>query len=284
MTTTTDPGPTTPVPLDDRYALGRTRQEYERLRAQARVWQLATSRVLDAVGVLPGARCLDAGAGPGEVMRLLAERAGPDGQVLGIDVDVDLLALAQAALHAAGHRQASVRAHDLTAPGAVPEGPFDVVYARLLLFHLPERTEVLARLWDAVAPGGVLVVHEYDIRAVNTLPELPVAEEIRRIITDAFAVAGADSSIGSRLPLLFESAGMGQPDGTDVAGRLEPLATGHVIMSSTARSLLPVAVAGGVITAEAAGEVFAELDRAVRVHPGHQVLWPLLIAAWKRKA
>ena len=60
------------------YALGRTPEEYERLRAQARVWEAATGRLLDQVGLAPGASCLDAGCGPGELRlrRVLAPLGG----------------------------------------------------------------------------------------------------------------------------------------------------------------------------------------------------------------
>ena len=51
------------------YALGHTPEEYERLRMQARKWETATGRLLDQVGLGPGASCLDAGCGPGETMR-----------------------------------------------------------------------------------------------------------------------------------------------------------------------------------------------------------------------
>ena len=61
------------------YALGHAPQEYERLRAQARIWEVATGRVLDQVGVPQGASCLDAGCGPGETMRLLAAAGGAAG-------------------------------------------------------------------------------------------------------------------------------------------------------------------------------------------------------------
>ena len=54
------------------YALERTPREYERLRAQARIWEPATVRLLDRIALGAGASCLDAGCGPGETMRLLA--------------------------------------------------------------------------------------------------------------------------------------------------------------------------------------------------------------------
>ena len=63
----------------DRYALGRTSREHERLRAQARVWEAATGRLLDQADLAPGTSCLDAGCGPGETMRVLAQRTGPAG-------------------------------------------------------------------------------------------------------------------------------------------------------------------------------------------------------------
>ena len=69
------------------YALGHTAEEYERLRMQARVWEVAAGRLLDQVGLGPGASCLDAGCGPGETMRAVAGRVGPAGRVLGIDAD-----------------------------------------------------------------------------------------------------------------------------------------------------------------------------------------------------
>src|SRR5882724_15170 len=81
------------------YALGRTAPEYEQLRTQARAWEPATGRLLDLVGLGAGASCLDAGCGPGETMRLMAERVGPDGRVLGVDVDAPLGAAALVALH-----------------------------------------------------------------------------------------------------------------------------------------------------------------------------------------
>jgi ubiquinone/menaquinone biosynthesis C-methylase UbiE len=266
-----------------RYALGHSPQEYDRLRAQARVWEEATGRLLDRVGLAPGASCLDAGCGPGETMRLMAERAGPTGRVLGIDTDASLGAMAQAALHDTGHRQCRFHAQDLTGGEPIPGEPFDLVYARLLLFHLPQRAAVLARLWDAVAPGGHLLVQDYDIRGINVLPELHSVGEMGRVITSVFHAVGADVHTGARLPQLFAQAGIGQPDGTDVAGRIEPLATGQAFLDRTFRSVLPVALAYGIITSAGATELLAMIDRDAARFADCPMGWPLLIGAWKRK-
>jgi ubiquinone/menaquinone biosynthesis C-methylase UbiE len=267
----------------DGYALGRTPQEYERLRAQARVWEAATGRLLDQVGLAPGASCLDAGCGPGETMRVMAQRVGPQGRVLGIDVDVLLGATALAMLHGAGHHNCSFHARDLAADGAIPGAPFDVVYARLLLFHLPQRVAVLKRLWDAVAPGGHLVVQDYDIHGAGVLPPLDSVSEILQVLAGAFAAAGCDVHAGARLPQLFVQAGIGNPDGTDVVGRIEPLASGRLLFERSFRSVLPTALAHGITTEADAAAVLASIDRDSIRFADSPVLWPLLIGAWKRK-
>jgi SAM-dependent methyltransferase len=267
----------------DRYALGHTPEEYGRLRAQARVWEAATGRLLDQVGLAPGASCLDAGCGPGETMRLMAQRVGPAGRVVGLDRDAPLGALAQTMLHDAGHRHCEFHPHDLTGPAPVPGAPFDLVYARLLLFHLPERVAVLARLWDAVAPGGHLVVQDYDLRSAAVLPSLDSLDELKRVIAGAFTAAGCDVHAGARLPVLFTQAGLGAPDSTDVAGRLEPLASGLPLFDRTFRSLLPTALAHGITTEARAAATLEAASRDAARFADHQLLWPLLIGAWKRK-
>ena len=265
------------------YALGHTPEEYERLRMQARAWEAPTSRLLDQLGLGPGDSCLDAGCGPGETMRAMAERVGPTGRVLGIDADASLGAQALAMLRDTGHRQCTFSAHDLTATGPIPGAPFDLVYARLLLFHLPQRADVLARLWAAVAPGGHLLVQDYDLRSISTLPDLDSVAELGRVVFGAFGAVGADVSAGARLPLLFAQAGVGTPDGTDVTGRVEPLGTGCTVLERVFHSVLPGALAHGITTEAASAATLAAVGRDASRFADYPMLWPLLIGAWKQK-
>src|SRR3954466_11571776 len=200
MTTATESGST--------YVLGTTQQEYERVRRQAEVWERATERVLDRVDPAPGSRCLDAGCGPGVTMRQLAQRVGPQGRVVGINVDEALGAESVARLHEQGHRQCEFCRHDLRRDTAIPGAPYDLVYARLVLFHLPERVAVLARLWDAVAPGGHLVVQDYDLQPIDLVPPLPSLAEIARVIPETFLALDCDIRAGIHLPQLFAAAGV----------------------------------------------------------------------------
>ncbi len=267
----------------DGYVLGRTQAEYERLRAQARVWEEATGRLLDHVELGRGARCLDAGSGPGETMRQLAQRVGPSGEVVGIDVDAGLGAQSIDMLHGAGHRQCSFAAVDVEGDGPIPGAPFDVVYARLLLLHVSDPVAVIRRLWDAVAPGGHLVVHDYDMSVVDVLPPLETVAEWRRVVLGAFTGAGCDIRTGRRLPLLFAEAGLGAPDGTDVAGRLDSLGAAGPMLAAVHGSMRSAAVAMGLTTPEAADRWCEDFARDVRDHGERPGLWPLLIGAWAQK-
>jgi 2-polyprenyl-3-methyl-5-hydroxy-6-metoxy-1,4-benzoquinol methylase len=267
----------------EEYVLGRSDEEYRRLRAQALVWEAATCRTLDTVGLAPGAQCLDAGCGPGETMRLMAQRVGSAGRVLGVDVDATLGSQALAMLHDAGHDQCAFTAADLTTGSAIPGAPFDLVYARLLLFHVDDPAALLGHLWAAVAPGGHLVVHDYDLRTTDVLPTLDSMREWKRVALGAFTGAGRDIHIGHRLPRLFADAGLGTPDGNDVAGRLEPLRTAGPMIAAVFRSLLPAAVAFGLTSAEDGQTWLDDFEHDVRDFGDHTVLWPLLIAAWKCK-
>jgi SAM-dependent methyltransferase len=105
-----------------------------------------TEELLD----LTGKRCLEIAAGGGSIARRLAERVGPAGSVLATDLKPQ---------HIAEHPGLTVRRHDITV--GEPLGAFDLVHARLLLNHLPERDVALRHMTDALAPGGVLLTEDF---------------------------------------------------------------------------------------------------------------------------
>ncbi|WP_214110952.1 class I SAM-dependent methyltransferase, partial [Acrocarpospora catenulata] len=97
--------------------------------------------------------CLEVGAGGGSVARWLADRVAPTGSVLATDIKPRLIPAVPGL---------TVLCHDIVAD-ALPEAAFDLVHARLVLSHLPERQRVLARLLAALRPGGWLQLDEIDI-------------------------------------------------------------------------------------------------------------------------
>lgn len=111
-----------------------------------------TAGRLDRSILRPGAWCWELGAGGGSVARLMARAAGPDGGVVATDIDPS---------HIAPQANLTVRRHDVRTEPPVG-GPFDLIHARLVLLHLPERKRVLRELVRALRPGGWLVVEEFD--------------------------------------------------------------------------------------------------------------------------
>ncbi|MGK5684190.1 class I SAM-dependent methyltransferase [Actinoplanes sp. URMC 104] len=258
-----------------RYVMGRTAQEHERLRRQAAIWQQATGRLLDVAGLAPGDRCLDVGCGTGAVMQLMAERGG---RVTGIDLDAELGEKA-----AADTGGTFVAANVETDDDAVPAGGFELVYGRLILLHLPDPVAALRRMWRWVAPGGRLVVQDYDMESTEAFPRLPVTAEWRRVFLGAYAAAGRDYRLGTRLPALFAQAGLGAPDLTDVAGRLGTMADTAGMLAATYRSIAPLAIEQGLITADQRDAFLSDIDQAGRDRPEVTMMWPLLIGAVKRR-
>jgi SAM-dependent methyltransferase len=100
---------------------------------------------------LTGKRCLEVAAGGGGVARWMAECAGDNGAVLATDIKPQ---------HIPEHPRLTAIQHDITTE-PLP-GTFDLIHARLLLNHLPQRREVLRKLAGALNPGGVLLTEDFD--------------------------------------------------------------------------------------------------------------------------
>lgn len=138
----------------DTYALPHDLQgEPDRLELMSRMLDPQLRFRLEQLGVGEGWRTLEVGAGNGSVSRWLSTRVGATGAVTVTDVDPDLIGSSDAA-------NVTVRrldvVHDELGSG------YDLVLARALLHHIPERNAVIARLAAAVKPGGWLVLEEPD--------------------------------------------------------------------------------------------------------------------------
>src|SRR4051794_13756025 len=115
---------------------------------------------LHRVGVDPGARCLEIGTGGGSVARWLAAEVGPGGHVLAVDVDTRWFQ------HDNSPQLEVCELNVVTE--TIPDGPWDLIYERLVLQHIPERLDVLDALVARLAPGGWLVLEDFDTGEVRT--------------------------------------------------------------------------------------------------------------------
>ncbi|GAB3643105.1 class I SAM-dependent methyltransferase [Spirosoma arcticum] len=270
--------------LTSAYLMGHTSAEYQRLRVQAAVWEASTVRALDAIGIQQGMNCLDAGCGPGEVMRLLGSRVGPAGHVTGIDVDSTVGEEALRVLTATAGRQFSFHAMDLETATGFPNAPYDLVYARLVLIHLKNPVDALRRLWACVKPGGTLLIQDYDMSFMHMYPTTWAFGEFKNVLLRTFEAGGKDYRIGSRMPQLFVEAGIGPPTGTDVYGIIDQLQRIHPMLTAVYQSLLPIALQAGVTNQEQSERFFRELPQQANDGDYYTGAWPLMIATWKQKA
>jgi SAM-dependent methyltransferase len=85
----------------------------------------------------------------------MAERVGPTGSVLALDLDTALLDQLR------NLPNVSVEEADLSST-PLPGESFDLVHTRNLLMHLPDRERILGELVAAARHGGVLVIEEAD--------------------------------------------------------------------------------------------------------------------------
>lgn len=125
--------------------------ENERLSLLAEARDPRTRRLLEQVGIGEGWHCLELGAGAGTVSRWMSERIGETGRVMSTDIDLRF--------HAEATDNMIVRRHDITTD-RLPAAHFDVVHARAVLQHIPERDAVLDTLTDALKPGGWIIIED----------------------------------------------------------------------------------------------------------------------------
>src|ERR687898_1826942 len=111
------------------YLLADQPSELERLQLQSRVWEPSGRRLLDEIGEGRGARVLDVGCGAIGWLRLLSEWVGPDGEVVGTDIDDAMLAAAGQFVDTEGLGNVALVNDDLFASRLAPAS-FDLVHAR----------------------------------------------------------------------------------------------------------------------------------------------------------
>jgi ubiquinone/menaquinone biosynthesis C-methylase UbiE len=147
-----------------RYMLDNARHESaDRFAALSALFDSTTTRHLERCGVRRGWRCLEVGAGGGSIATWLADRVGASGAVLATDIEPRFLsALARPSME--------VRRHDIGVD-ALPERAFDLVHARLVLMHVPDRDQALERMIGALKPGGWIVAEEFDSVSLPPAPD-----------------------------------------------------------------------------------------------------------------
>ena len=265
------------------YVLGYDEAEYARLEMQAKALEPFTRDALNAAGVGAGWRCLDVACGTGAVTRMLGEMVGASGSVHAIDLDIRHVDATVGMLRAAGPDIFSTEQFDATGPGSPRGAPFNLVFARLLICHMTDPVGTLRNMWNWVAPGGVLLVQDYDMGVVNVTPPDPVSEEGVYILQQCFARAGKDFRAGSSMPHYFRRAGIGPEDGMLYGCATISGPQGIQSLLAVLKSLKTPAVKLGLKT-EAEYDAFFSALAAHEIPTDAARRMPDMISVWKKRA
>jgi ubiquinone/menaquinone biosynthesis C-methylase UbiE len=166
--------------------------------------ELSRSRI-SSLGDLTGWRCLEVGAGGGSIAGWLAASTGPTGRVLATDVNPRHLR------PDAGYQ---VQRHNLVEE-PLPAGPWDLIHARLVLLHLPTRRQILPRLVAALAPGGALVIEDFEttVRGIVLAAARPADAELietyhRLLVEHVLPANGSDPGWASQVHAMMLAEGL----------------------------------------------------------------------------
>jgi ubiquinone/menaquinone biosynthesis C-methylase UbiE len=118
-------------------------------------WSL---RLAEMVDLRAGERVLDVACGTGDWTRCAAARVGTQGQVVGLDISPEMLAVARRR-HRVDPEAAAIEWREGSA-GALPlsDAAFDVVCCQLGLMFFPDRIAALAEMRRVLVPGGRLAL------------------------------------------------------------------------------------------------------------------------------
>lgn len=249
-----------------RYTYGDSPSAADRLDLVATVFE-ATSRAFIERAAPPKLDlALDLGCGPGKTTRLLARVARP-ARTVGLDRSGAFL---ERARRDAPPGMEFVE-HDVFAT-PFPVGPAGAIYARLLLAHLPDRADVVARWSTQLEPGGALLLDEVEsIRSDEPafVEYLPIA-------------IGVVERSGGRLIAGPELAAMPDPSGTArISDQVVTLEATPSQIAPIFGMNLEVLVEGGEV------EPRPELARALRgvaERGGGAIEWRMRQIAFRRVA
>lgn len=117
------------------------------------------SLLLDRAGIAPGMRVLDAGCGPGRLTIPAAERVGPAGRVVALDLEPRMLEQLAERCVARGLGNVTAVCRTL-GEGRLAEAGFDAALLVTVLGEIDDKRAALREIHGALRQGGVLSVTE----------------------------------------------------------------------------------------------------------------------------
>ncbi len=193
------------------YTLGRTSHETTRLIEQSRIYGESTQRLCKRAGVTEGMRVLEVGSGAGDVALTLAELVGPEGWVVGVDLNPAILETARQRATDAGIQNVEFVAGDARTLAFTDK--FDAIVGRFVLMYMVDPGKTFAQLITHLKPGGIAAFQEpeYTLYPAFLHPDTPLMNQLIKWILDVFEHSGAHLDTGIGLYRAFVDAGLPPP-------------------------------------------------------------------------
>lgn len=258
----------------DDYLLGHDPEEWGRLEAQHALWGPALLADLRRAGLSTGDRVLEVGCGPGFLLSDLADLAG---SAEGLELDPGAAGAAAARLGDRGR----VRAGDLRT--AELGGPFDAIVARWVLSFLPDPAAAITRLSAALAPGGLLAIHDYNHDGLGFWPRTPAVDRVIEGFREAYRASGGDLWIAARAPGLMRAAGLHDVQLHPHAIAGAPGSPAWRWVEAFLRKHAPALIDGGQLSADEHAAFLEALD-ALSTDPAAVFFSPLQVTVLGRVA
>jgi ubiquinone/menaquinone biosynthesis C-methylase UbiE len=173
--------------------------EWDRIRKLHVADAAVEDTIRAALGDKPVRALLDLGTGTGRMLELFA----PDiERGLGLDLSLDMLALARARLDRAGIRNCSVRQGDIY-DLALPRDSFDVVIIHQVLHFLDDSGRAIREAVRVLRPGGRLLVVDFAPHDLEFLREEHAHRRLGfapEMVTQWLEAAGLDMLRQETLP------------------------------------------------------------------------------------
>ena len=125
--------------------------------------------------ISPGMNVLDAGCGPGRVSLPLAEFVAPEGKVVAVDVQAEMLDILRERIDQADVDNLEI-IHAGLGEGRLPISTFDRALMVTVLGEIPNQAEALREIHQALKPGGMLSITE-----VLPDPHYQKRDKVRRL-------------------------------------------------------------------------------------------------------
>lgn len=168
------------------------------------------ARLLSEAQIPPDARVLDIGCGTGTLM-VMAKRANPDAEIVGVDPDPKALAIAR---KKAARRGLAIQFHQgYSQKIPFPDGSFDRVFSSMMLHHLKAdvKRATFAEVRRLLRPTGRF--HAMDFGPIRG----GFAKLFERYLRRHAEIA---DNLDGRLPEMMSQAGLGEVEETGSTSKL----------------------------------------------------------------